>query len=94
MLGFGGIFGRKPRQFDYKPRYYDPQKEAREERRKELLGERYDENAPAAAEERIRGRMGALRRTGGRPDRNHQKTFRLVVVLVLLVLFVIWMFFL
>lgn len=94
MLGFGGIFGRKPRQFDYKPRYFDPEKEARQERRRELLGERYDENAPAATEERIRGRMNAHRRTGGRSDRNHQKTFRLVVVLVLLVLFGIWMFFL
>ena len=30
----------KPRQFDYRPRYYDPEKEAREKRREELLGAR------------------------------------------------------
>lgn len=29
---------RKPRQFNYNPRYYDPDKEAREQRRRELLG--------------------------------------------------------
>lgn len=30
---------RKARQFEYKPRFYDPEKEAREERRRELCGE-------------------------------------------------------
>ena len=30
---------RKPRQFEYHPRYYDPDKEAWEQRRKELFGE-------------------------------------------------------
>ncbi len=33
----------KPRQFEYRPRYYDPEKEAREERRRELLGDRADD---------------------------------------------------
>ncbi len=32
---------RKPRPFDYKPRYYSPEKEAREERKKIVLGEKY-----------------------------------------------------
>lgn len=27
---------RKPKAFDYKPRYYDPEKERREQRRREL----------------------------------------------------------
>ncbi len=39
---------RKPRGFDYKPRYYDPEKEAREERKKIVLGERY--KAPGTTE--------------------------------------------
>lgn len=29
---------RKPKAFDYKPRYYDPEKECRELRRRELCG--------------------------------------------------------
>lgn len=32
---------RKPKAFNYIPRTYDPAKEAREERKKEVLGERY-----------------------------------------------------
>ncbi len=32
---------RKPRGFNYKPRYYDPEAEAREERKKIVLGDKY-----------------------------------------------------
>lgn len=32
---------RKPRPFDYKPRHYSPEQEAREERKKIVLGEKY-----------------------------------------------------
>ncbi len=32
---------RKPRGFNYIPRYYDPEAEAREERKKIVLGEKY-----------------------------------------------------
>lgn len=38
MLGLGA-FRRKPREFEYKPRFYDPEKEARDERRRELFGD-------------------------------------------------------
>ncbi len=38
---------RKPRGFDYKPRFYDPEVEAREERKRIVLGEKY--KAPAKA---------------------------------------------
>ncbi|MEG1607152.1 MAG: hypothetical protein RR931_06140 [Mucinivorans sp.] len=41
MLGFSFGGTRKPRQFEYKPRYWDPEKEAREERRRQILGEDY-----------------------------------------------------
>ena len=38
MLKFG-LFGHSSaRQFEYKPRYFDPEKEARDERRRQLLG--------------------------------------------------------
>lgn len=43
---------RKPRGFNYQPRFYDPDAEAREERKKIVLGERYkapQKNAPDTA---------------------------------------------
>lgn len=39
MLGFSP-FKKRPNKFNYIPRYFDPEKEAREERRAELRGER------------------------------------------------------
>ncbi len=38
-------FKRHANQFKYTPRYYDPSKEAREQRRAELRGERLDDSA-------------------------------------------------
>ena len=42
MLGFTP-FKRHPNKFNYIPRYYDPEKEAREQRRAEMRGERAEE---------------------------------------------------
>ena len=42
MLGFTP-FKKHANKFNYIPRYYDPEKEAREQRRAELHGRRYDE---------------------------------------------------
>jgi type VI protein secretion system component VasF len=42
---------RKPRGFNYTPRYYDPEAEAREERKKIVLGEKYRSPARRAREE-------------------------------------------
>lgn len=36
MFGIGQSIRRKPRQFSYNPRYYDPEEEARNQRRIEL----------------------------------------------------------
>jgi hypothetical protein len=41
---------RKPRGFNYSPRYYDPDQEAREERKKIVLGEKYRSPAERARE--------------------------------------------
>ena len=40
MIGFTAFKTRKPREFDYRPRFYDPEQEAREERKKELRAEK------------------------------------------------------
>ena len=42
MLGFTP-FKRRANKFNYIPRYYDPEKEAREQRRAELRGERAED---------------------------------------------------
>ena len=42
MLGFSP-FKKHANKFNYIPRYYDPEKEAREARRAELHGERSDD---------------------------------------------------
>ncbi|MCL2561659.1 MAG: hypothetical protein FWE10_04990 [Rikenellaceae bacterium] len=43
MIGLGRVWNRKPRQFDYKPRYFDPEKEQRELRKKQVLGVDHNE---------------------------------------------------
>lgn len=40
MLKFVAFKTQKPRAFNYKPLYYSPEKEAREERRREILSQR------------------------------------------------------
>ncbi len=42
MSSFFSPFKRHAKSFNYQPRYYDPQKEEREQRRAELSGERRD----------------------------------------------------
>lgn len=42
MSGFGP-YKKHPNKFNYIPRYYDPEKEAREQRRAELLGKRSED---------------------------------------------------
>ena len=93
MLGFGA-FRRKPRQFEYRPLHYDPVQEAREQRRKELLGE--DAESPLEGEHReykpgqyIRG--GIRRRSiSHHEEASRRKMMRSVAALVMLVAIVIW----
>ena len=49
MFGFGPV-RKKPRQFNYTPRYYDPVKERWEQRRAELRGETLEESKTASEE--------------------------------------------
>ena len=84
----------KPRQFDYRPRYYDPEKEAREKRREELLGAR-----PATEGEYVPGDMLRRRRiqrmmeseAGRRRGRRRTgSVLFLLVILAALVVAVVW----
>lgn len=85
---------RKPRQFSYKPRHFDPEKEAREQRRKELCGadaEQVD-NAPYVPGQYIKNDMYARRGIGraGRTATSPNK-IRLAAVAVGLLLLAWWL---
>ncbi len=96
---------RKPRPFNYTPRYYDPAKEAREERKKIVLGEKY--RAPGGEENNeeyvpgdfIRQQVGARRsnsaqnETFRRRKRKRRSMTMLAAILALLVLLVWLLYF-
>ena len=65
MLGFTP-FKRHANKFNYIPRYYDPEKEAREQRRAELRGERAEDGDRAArrSKEDDKGRMRIWKMVG------------------------------
>lgn len=100
MFGFRGVFGRKPRQFDYKPRYYDAEKEAREQRKREVLGpdyaERYKSDAEKAeaAERYVPGayiRKDMMERRGiSRSNRNNTVFIRRLVIMLVILGIAIW----
>ena len=98
MFGFREIFNRKPRQFDYRPRYYDLETERREQRKKELLGVDYREKH-MTPEERAKNYVPGkylrnnikMRRGIGNSRRNSSSTvIRLVLVLFFCGLLIWW----
>ena len=52
------LFKPKPRGFNYKPRYYDPEAEEREDRKRVVLGDKYRSPAQRAREEAARDSGG------------------------------------
>lgn len=101
MLGLGA-FGRKPRSFEYKPRHFDPEKEAREERRKELRGEDADDQHDDHDTEKetyrpgqyIRKSMYARRGLGTSrqdKDKRNTKIIRVVLVALFILLLMLWL---
>ena len=89
MIGLKGFgLGRKPRRFDYTPRHYDPEVEARELRRKAILGEDYKDGDPNYVPGMLI-RQAQLRRTrtSRRIQDNSRKTInRVILFLVVLVI--------
>lgn len=87
---------RKPKAFDYKPRYYDPEKERRDQRRRELCGP--DAQAPQQEYKpgmyvRNHVRDNRMYRISKDRDRRRNSSLRLAVILVLLVALAYLMFF-
>lgn len=95
MLGLG-VFRRKPREFEYKPRYYDPEKEAREERRREILGERETQDDTRTEDyhpgQYIRKNMYARRGIGVKPKGKMSSAIvrRAIFALIILFAMLVW----
>lgn len=93
-----GFFSRaKPRQFNYRPIYYNPDQERREKRRDELLGKRVEEGDYQPGDIIRGGGMRAKGRFINDTDYAHkqkrQTAMRLVVILALLLIVVAIIFF-
>lgn len=102
MFGFNGVFGQKPRRFDYKPRYYDLEQEAREQRKREVLGadyaDKYKTDDERAAEKQAYKpgayiRSSAMDRRGIQrsPRNNTTRVKRMAVILLVLVVLAVWL---
>ncbi len=74
MAGFTP-FKRHANQFKYIPRYYDPQKEAMEQRRAELRGERLDDS-----DQEYKPGQYIRRKSAARMDRKRQSSSRRILV--------------
>ena len=86
----------KARQFEYKPRHYDPAEEEREARKRELLGDDYKgkeeedgEYKPGQYIRQLRIRRGIVA-DREKAQRRQRRTLRSIIMLVLLVAFAWW----
>lgn len=104
MALFGGHYNRKPRQFEYRPLYYDPEKEERERRRR-LMKLRSDmekaaeeggdpveyEDEPVRPGDIIRRKLGADREFRAEMERQRKrKNLRTIVLIFILMLAMFW----
>ena len=89
MLGFTP-FKKHANKFNYIPRYYDPEKEAREQRRAELHGERAeDADREYRPGQYIRTQREArAARRAGTEDQGRIRVFKIAAAAVLLLLFI------
>ena len=88
-MGWFSPYKRHANDFSYTPRYYDPEKEAREQRRAEMRGERIDDSGEYSPGKYIRAKREArdLRREQeakkGKSEK-HMKMWTMGVALILL----------
>lgn len=91
-MGFFSPYKRHANQFSYTPRYYDPEKEAREQRRAELRGERSDDTSEYTPGKYIRTQSEARQQSRAKRKSNvlggSTRIISLVVVMLLVFLFV------
>ena len=88
MLGFSP-YKKHANKFNYIPRYYDPEKEAREKRRAELCGERSDDNSEYRPGKYIRTQREAREaRRAGEGAHAHMRLLKMAVIAALIIVFV------
>lgn len=91
-MGFFSPYKRHANQFSYTPRYYDPEKEAREQRRAELRGERSDDTGEYTPGKYIRTQREAREQSRAKRKSNglggSTRFISLVVVMLLVFMFV------
>ena len=88
MLGFSP-YKKHANKFNYIPRYYDPEKEAREQRRAELRGERSDDNSEYRPGKYIRTQREAREaRRAGEAGNGHMRLLKMAVIAALIIVFV------
>ena len=90
-MGFFSPYKRHANQFSYKPRYYDPDKEAREQRRAELRGERSDDDSEYTPGKYIRAKREA--REAKRAQQDKRKTNGGMVKFITMALLAVLLFF-
>ena len=85
MLGFSP-YKKHANKLNYIPRYYDPEKEAREKRRAELGGERSDDNSEYRPGKYIRTQRDAREaRRAGEAGNGHMRLLKMAVKSALIV---------
>lgn len=92
MIGFSGLgVGRKARKFNYSPRYWDAEKEEREERRRAILGEQYEQGEYKPG---MLIREGRLRRmqSSARVQRKSRSTIIRAAIFVIMVFAALYFF--
>ena len=88
MLGFSP-YKKHANKFNYIPRYYDPEKEAREQRRAALRGERSDDNSEYRPGTYIRTQREAREaRRAGEAGNGHMRLLKMAVIAALIIVFV------
>lgn len=86
-MGFFSPYKRHANSFSYKPRYYDPEKEAREQRRAELRGERLDDTGEYTPGKYIRAKREAREAKRAEQDRRGSRgSMRLITMAVVMLL--------
>ena len=91
MLGISFFKCPKPRQFNYKPLYFDPKKEEWEERKRRVLGDEAVEDDAKPQEKYVPGsyiRKARFNRITAEPEKEQkQRTFLIRFIIVLALLF-------
>lgn len=98
-MKFPTLFGRTPshQRFQYRPRYYDPQKEEREEREKRIRAElnlAKEETAHAAGDDyrsRIKGSFHKARKRGKPSSETSAVLLRLIVLLAITIMLIAYL---